>query len=67
MTAETVDRMKTTMQQMERVIRALDDLRDHVLPQNPQLFATLAEAPLDDLNRLRDEVHGFLHDLTPSS
>jgi hypothetical protein len=64
--APSVDRMRTTMQQMERVILALDDLRDKVLPQNPQLFATLAEAPLDDLDRLREEVHGFLHELTPS-
>jgi hypothetical protein len=48
-----IRKLTVTMEQMERVIRALDDLRHHVLPKDPALFATLAEAPLDDLNRLR--------------
>jgi hypothetical protein len=53
-------RVLVTMTQMERVIRALEDLQRKVLPQNPQLFATMAEAPLDDLNRLRVELHEFV-------
>lgn len=64
MTTETVDRMRTTMQQMDRLLRALDDLRDNVLVKDPQLFAIMAEAPLDDLDRLRQEFHGYLHDIT---
>ena len=67
MTTETVDRLRVTMQQMERLIRALDDLRENVLPKDPKLFAVLAEAPLDDLDRLRQEVHGYVDDLTPSA
>jgi len=63
MTTETVDRLRVTMQQMEKLIRALDDLRDNVLPENPQLFAAMAEAPLDDLSRLRAEVQACLSGL----
>jgi hypothetical protein len=55
------------MQQMERVIRSLDDLKANVLPRNPELFATMAEAPLEDLDRLRDELSGFLRELNPTA
>jgi hypothetical protein len=51
------------MQQMERLIRALDDLKQTVLPKDPQLFAAMAEAPLEDLQRLRNEVTGFVQEL----
>jgi hypothetical protein len=64
---KNVDQLRVTMQQMERVIRALDDLKANVLPQNPQLFATMAEAPLEDLDRLRKEVSGYVHELKPTA
>jgi hypothetical protein len=67
MTTETVDRLRVTMQQMERLIRALNDLRQNVLPNDAQLFAVMAEAPLEDLDRLRSELHGYVHELTPSA
>ena len=41
-----VDQLRTAMEQMERLIRALDDLKANVLPHHPELFATMAEAPL---------------------
>jgi hypothetical protein len=53
-------RVVVTMIQMERLIRALEDLQRTILPQNPQLFATMAEAPLDDLNKLRSELNEFV-------
>lgn len=55
---ENLDQLRITMQQMERLIRAIDDLKLNVLPQNPELFATMAEAPLEDLDRLRNEISG---------
>ena len=61
------DQLRITMQQMERLIRALDDLKANVLPQNPELFATMAEAPLEDLDRLREEVSGYVHELKPTA
>ena len=59
--------LRVTMQQMERLIRALDDLKNNVLPQDPKLFATMAEAPLEDLDRLRKEVNEFVHELEPTA
>jgi len=42
-------------------------LKTNVLPQNPELFATMVEAPLEDLDRLRDEISGYVHELKPSA
>jgi ribosomal 50S subunit-associated protein YjgA (DUF615 family) len=64
---QNLDQLQVTMQQIGRLIRALEDLKANVLPQNPALFATLAEAPLEDLDRLREEVSNFVHELKPSA
>lgn len=61
------DRICITMQQMERMLRALDSLMDEVLPKNPALFAALAESPLEELERLRKEVAGFIGELRPTA
>ena len=58
-------RLSYTMQQLERIIRALEDLRHTVLPKDPVLFATMAEAPLDDLKRLRKEVNEYVQQMKP--
>jgi hypothetical protein len=58
-----VNRFQATMEQMERLIRALEDLKENILPKDPKLFAMMAEAPLEDLGRLREEVNGFVHEL----
>ena len=58
-----VNQLRTTLEQMERLLRALDDLNENVLPKDPVLFAVMAEAPLDDLARLRNEIHGYDHEL----
>ena len=50
---------------MQRLLAALEDLKETVLPHNPQLFAAMAEAPLEDLDRLRQAVDGFLDQLQP--
>lgn len=59
-------RLQVTMEQMERLLRALEDLRETILPQDPKLFALLAEAPLGDLARLRQELQGFVDELQPT-
>lgn len=43
-------------QQLELMYRSLEELRGQVLPKNPQLFAVMAEGPLD-------YVRQFQHDL----
>lgn len=58
-----VDQLRTAMEQMERLIRALDDLKANVLPHHPELFATMAEAPFVDLDRLCDETSEYVHAL----
>lgn len=60
-------RLQVTMQQMERLIRALDDLKDNVLPRDPKLFAAMAEAPLEDLQRLRLEISDFVQELAATA
>jgi hypothetical protein len=60
---EDANQLRVTMQQMQRLLWALADLKEQVLSQDPKLFATMAEAPLEDLDRLRQEVEGFLDQL----
>ena len=62
---EDTNQLRVTMQQMQRLLWALADLKEHVLCQDPKLFATMAEAPLEELDRLRQEVESFLDQLKP--
>jgi hypothetical protein len=62
---EDANQLRVTLQQMQRLLWALADLKENVLSQDPKLFATMAEAPLEDLNRLRQEVESFLDQLKP--
>jgi hypothetical protein len=62
---EDSNQLRVTLQQMTRLLCALDDLKEQVLPKDPQLFAVMAEAPLEDLDRLRQEVEGFLDQHQP--
>jgi hypothetical protein len=66
MTSE-MNRILVTMTQMEHVLGALEDLQRKVLPVNPQLFAAMAEAPLDDLNRLRAELREYVSELATTA
>lgn len=52
--------LRVTVEQQGRLLRALEDLKETVLPKNPQLFAVLAESCLDDLERLRSEIADYL-------
>lgn len=62
---EDPNQLRVTLEQMQRLLCALDDLKEEVLPKDPKLFAVMAEAPLEDLDRLRQEVQGFLDQLQP--
>ncbi len=64
MIAET-NQLRVALQQMGRLLSALEDLKEQVLPKDPTLFAAMAEAPLEDLERLRQQVEGFLDQLRP--
>jgi hypothetical protein len=62
---EDANQLRVTLQQMQRLLWALAALKEQVLSQDPKLFATMAEAPLEDLDRLRQEVESFLDQLKP--
>jgi hypothetical protein len=48
-----------TMDQMERMYRAIAALRREVYPANPQQFALMAEGPLDELARLQELIDTY--------
>jgi hypothetical protein len=48
-----------TLDQLERMQRALSDLRERVLPVNPQLFAVMAEGPLDYIRQFHEELEEY--------
>ncbi len=62
---EEPTQLRVALQQMGRLLSALADLREQVLPKDPQLFAAMAEAPLEDLELLRQQVESFLASLHP--
>jgi hypothetical protein len=62
---EEPHQLRVALQQMGRLLSALADLREQVLSKDPKLFAAMAEAPLEDLERLRQQVEGFLAQLQP--
>ena len=45
-----------TVEQLERMNAALGALRREHLPHQPRTFAILAEGPLEEIRRLRDEI-----------
>jgi len=49
-------RIQVTIQHINRMAAALESLSDEMLQKNPKLFAVMAEAPLDDLDRMLTEV-----------
>ena len=54
------ERLDVTLQQMMYLLRALDDIKQNVLPRNPQMFAMMAEGYVDQLARLREEIESYL-------
>lgn len=51
--------LRQTLEQMERMYRALAALRRDVYPINPQQFALLAEGPQDELSRLQQQIDAY--------
>jgi hypothetical protein len=48
-----------TVEQLERMNAALISLRRELLPSQPRKFAILAEGPLEEIRRLRDEIEAL--------
>jgi hypothetical protein len=52
-----------TVEQLERMNAALIALRHELLPRQPRKFAILAEGPLEEIRRLRDEIEHLIGNL----
>jgi hypothetical protein len=44
---------------MELLIRALDDLKETVLPKDPQLFAAMSEGPMEAAGAIATGIRGL--------
>lgn len=51
--------LKQSFEQMERMYRALAELRNRVFPLNPRQFAVLAEGPLDEIRHLQQDIDEY--------
>jgi len=52
--------LQVSLLQLQRLLNALEALREDVLPRDPRLFGVMAEAPLDDIERVRQEIDAYL-------
>jgi hypothetical protein len=59
---ENIHRAQVTIGAMKLMIEALEDVGQQ-LPKNPKLYALLAESPIEELRRLRDELDQLLEPL----
>jgi hypothetical protein len=51
---------RQTLEQLERMYRALADLRQEVMPKNPCMFALMAEGPLDHIRQFQEEIESYV-------
>jgi len=58
--SENLLRTRVTIDRIQLTAGALKSLCDDMLEKNPKLFAVMAEAPIDDLDRMLKEVDGYL-------
>lgn len=65
--SQDLNRIRVSLEQLERLIRALDDLKENVLPKDPALFATMAEGPLEDLERIRKDLREHIDEWQPTA
>jgi hypothetical protein len=56
-----------TVEQLERMNKALISLRRELLPGQPKKFAILAEGPLEDMRRLQGEIEQLTAEITANS
>ena len=59
---ENILRAQVASRQMKLLVEALQDLCER-LPRNPKLYAFMAEAPLDHIGRMVNELDQYLEPL----
>ena len=60
---ENDEQFQQTLEQLQLMYRALNDLRETVLPKNPRNFAILAEGPLDYIRQFHEELEQYCQSL----
>ena len=61
---QSTDELQTTHEQLGRAIKALASLRATVLPKNERNYHIMAEAYIDEIRKLREDIDAYL-DLPP--
>jgi hypothetical protein len=56
----TDEGLKVTAQQLTLMARALEASCEQELPRSRQMFALMAEGPLDQIQRLLDEINEYV-------
>ena len=59
----TEAQLQQAIEQIQRLCRALDSLREGVLPKNPKNFAVMAEGPVDEIRKLQTEIDAYINRL----
>jgi hypothetical protein len=59
---ENIQKIRVTIQQMKRLLNGLEGIAEE-LPNDPELHALLADAPLEHLSRLCDELQQYFGEL----
>ena len=57
---ETTEELQQAIEQMGRMQRILESYRADILPKNPRNFATFAEGPLDEMQKLQAEIADYV-------
>lgn len=57
---ECDEQLDQSIQQLERMYRALAELRSRVLPQSQEWFRLMAEGPVDEIRRLQSDIELYL-------
>lgn len=52
--------LEQSIQQLERMYRAVAELRSRILPKNERNFQLLAEGPADEIRKLQREIDEYL-------
>lgn len=55
--------LQQTIEQIQRLCRALDSLRADLLSKNPKNFAIMAEGPVDEIRKLQADIDAYINHL----
>ena len=60
---ENTEQLQQAIEQMGRMQRILQSYHTDILPKNARNFAIFAEAPLDEIRRLREDIARYVEHL----